>query len=149
MTSISKNMCIGKLDDIVNEQNNTYQRTITMKLIYIKSSTYIDLCVENNDKDTNKIKNTVPWTYLIEDLNGEKIVGTFYEKELQKTNQTDFRIEKVIKKKGGKLDVKSKSYDNLVMTIVQNIFVCQPIFSTLVLKENNGSQYVITWKSKG
>ena len=144
MTSISKNMCIGKLDDIVNEQNNTYQRTITMKLIYIKS-TYI----ENNDKDTNKVKNTMLWTYVIEDLNGEKIVGTFYEKELQKTNQTDFRIEKVIKKKGGKLYVKSKSYDNLVMAIVQNIFVCQPIFSTLVLKENNGSQYVITWKSKG
>ena len=105
-----------------------------MKLIYIKS-TYI----ENNDKDTNKVKNTMPWTYVIEDLNGEKIVGTFYEKELQKTNQTDFRIEKVIKKKGGKLDVKSKSYDNLVMTIVQNIFVCQPIFSTLVLKGKNGS----------
>ena len=43
-----------------------------------------------------KIKNTVPWTYVISDLNGEKIVGSFYEKELQKTNQKDFRIEKVI-----------------------------------------------------
>ena len=35
----------------------------------------------------NGIKNTVPWTYTISDLNGEKIIGTFYEKELQKTNQ--------------------------------------------------------------
>ena len=34
-----------------------------------------------------KIKNTVPWTYIINDLNGEEIIGTFYEKELQKTNQ--------------------------------------------------------------
>ena len=33
-----------------------------------------------------KIKNTVPWTYVINDLNGEEIIGTFYEKELQKTN---------------------------------------------------------------
>ena len=53
-----------------------------------------------------KIKNTLPWTYSISDLNGEEIVGSFYEKELQKTNQKDFRIEKVIKKKGDKLYVK-------------------------------------------
>ena len=41
----------------------------------------------------------MPWTYVISDLNVEKIFGTFYEKELQKTNQTEYRIEKVIKKK--------------------------------------------------
>ena len=46
-----------------------------------------------------KVKNTLPWTYVINDLNGEEIVGTFYEKELQKTNQHEFRVEKVIKKK--------------------------------------------------
>ena len=40
-----------------------------------------------------KLKNHVPWTYIIEDLHGEEIVGTFYEKELEKTNQTKFRIE--------------------------------------------------------
>ena len=34
----------------------------------------------------NTIKNTVPWTYAISDLNGEEITGSFYEKELQKTN---------------------------------------------------------------
>ena len=61
----------------------------------------------------SKIKNTVPWTYVISDLNGEPITGSFYEKELQKTNQKEFRIEKVIKRKGDKLYVKWKGYDNL------------------------------------
>ena len=44
-----------------------------------------------------KVRNTVPWTCIINDLNGEEIIGTFYEKELQGTNQQEFRIEKVIK----------------------------------------------------
>ena len=60
----------------------------------------------------SKIKNTVPWTYVISDFNGEKITRTFYEKELQKTGQEKFRIEKVIKRKGNKLYVKWKGYDN-------------------------------------
>ena len=47
----------------------------------------------------SKIKNTVPWIYVISDLNGEPIDGSFYEKELQKTNQPEIRIEKVIKRK--------------------------------------------------
>ena len=34
-----------------------------------------------------KVKNKVPWTYVVNDLNGKEIIGTFYEKELQKTNQ--------------------------------------------------------------
>ena len=59
-----------------------------------------------------KVKNTVPWTYFINDLNGEEITGTFYEKELQKTNQEEFRNEKVIKRKGDKIYVKWKGYDN-------------------------------------
>ena len=46
-----------------------------------------------------KIKNTVPWTYVINDVNGEEIIGTFYEDELQKTDQKEFIIEKVLKKK--------------------------------------------------
>ena len=49
---------------------------------------------------------------MISDLNGEKIAGRFYEKELQKTNQKEFRIEKVIKRKGDKLYVKWKGNDN-------------------------------------
>ena len=60
----------------------------------------------------SKIKNTIPWTYVINDLNGKEIIGTFYEKELQKTNQKEFRIEKVLKRKGDKLYVKWKGYDN-------------------------------------
>ena len=60
----------------------------------------------------NKIKNTVPWTYVINDLNDEEITGTFYEKELQNTNQKEFRIEKVIRRKGDKLYVKWKVYNN-------------------------------------
>ena len=59
-----------------------------------------------------EIKNTVPWTYAINDRNGEQIIGTFYEKQLQKTNQEEFRIERVIKKKRNKLYVKWKGYDN-------------------------------------
>ena len=59
-----------------------------------------------------KIKNTGPWTCEISDLNGEKIVRSFYEKEIQKINLKEFRIEKVIKRKGNKLYVKWKRYDN-------------------------------------
>ena len=52
------------------------------------------------------------WTYFISDLNGKEIVGTFYKKALQKTNRKNFRVEKVIKRKGNKLYVKWKGYDN-------------------------------------
>ena len=54
----------------------------------------------------NKIKNTVPWTYVISDLNGEEITGSFYEKELQRFSQKEFRTEKVLKRKSDKLYVK-------------------------------------------
>ena len=54
----------------------------------------------------SKIKNTVSWTYVISNLNGEEIIETFCEKELQKTNQKEFRIGKVIKREGNKLYVK-------------------------------------------
>ena len=46
-----------------------------------------------------KIRNKVPWTYFIDDLNGEEITGTFHEKELLKIDQQEVRIEKVFKKK--------------------------------------------------
>ena len=144
MTSISKNVYIDKLDDIVNEYNNTYHRTIKMKPINVKDNTYVNIGKEVNDKDPKfnvgnhvriskyknifakgytpnwseeifvikEMKNAVPWTYVINDLNDEEIIGTFYEKELQKANQEVFKIEKVIKKKGNKLHVKWKGYDN-------------------------------------
>ena len=113
VTSISKNVYIDKLDDIVDEYNNTYHATIKMKPIDIKDNTYINTDKEINDKGPRfkvgdhvriskyknifakgynpnlskevfvikKVKNTVPWTYVINDLNGEEITGTFYEKE--------------------------------------------------------------------
>ena len=49
---------------------------------------------------------------MISDLNGEKIAGSFFEKELQKPSLEKFRIEKVLKRKGDQLDVKWKGYDN-------------------------------------
>ena len=60
----------------------------------------------------NKIKNTIPWPYAISDFNCEEITESFYEKELQKTNQKELRIEKVLKRKGDKLYVKWKGYNN-------------------------------------
>ena len=51
MTSILKNMCIDNLADIVNEYKNTYQRTFKVKHVDVKSSTYIDFGVKNNEKD--------------------------------------------------------------------------------------------------
>ena len=119
-------MCINKLnklDDIVDEYNNTYQTTIKMKPIDVKDNTYINTSKEINNKDPKfkvgdyvriskyknifakgympnwseevfvikKVKNTIPWTYVINDLNGEEVIGTFYEKELQKTNQEELK----------------------------------------------------------
>ena len=131
-------MYIDKLDYIENEHNNTYHRTIKMKLVDIKNNSYIDSNKGVHDKDPKfkvgdhvriskyknifakgytpnwpeevfvikEVKNTIPSTYVINDLNGEEIIATFYEKELQKSNQEEFRIEKVVKEKGDKLYVK-------------------------------------------
>ena len=119
MTAISKNVYIDKLDDVINEYNNTCHRTFKMKPVDVKDNTYIDFKKEVNDKDSKfkvgdhvkiskykivfakgytpnwsekvfvvkKVRNPVPWTYVINYLNGKEIIGTFYEKELQKTNQ--------------------------------------------------------------
>ena len=51
--------------------------------------------------------------YAVNDLNGEEIDGKFYENELQKTDQKEFRVEKVIKRKGDKLYIKWKGHDDL------------------------------------
>ena len=58
-----------------------------------------------------KVKHTMLWTYVIADLKDEKIVGTFHEKELQKTNQKEFRVKKVVKRKSDTLYVKWKGYN--------------------------------------
>ena len=118
ITSLSKNVYIDNLNDIVNECSNTHHRTIKMKPVDVKNNTYIDSMElhsskEVNDKDPKfkvsdhvrilkyknvfakgytsnwyeevfvieKVKNTVPWTYVINDLNGDEIIGTFYEKK--------------------------------------------------------------------
>ena len=120
MTSISKNVYVDKLDDIVDEYNNTYHRTIKMKPIDVNDNTYINIDKERNDNDPKfkvgdhvkiskfknifaegytpnwseevfvikEIKNTIPWTYVINDLNGEEIIGTFYEKRIAKDRST-------------------------------------------------------------
>ena len=59
-----------------------------------------------------KYKIIFSWTYVISDLNGEEITRSFFEKVLQKTSQEKFRIENVLKRKGDKLYVKWKGYDN-------------------------------------
>ena len=59
-----------------------------------------------------KVKDTVPLTDAIHELNREELTGTFYENELQKKKQKEFRIEKVMKRKGDKLYVKWNGYNN-------------------------------------
>ena len=66
------------------------------KTFLLKDIFHIDLKTFWRSK---KVKNTLLWTYVINDLNGEEIIETFYEKELQKANKQGFRIEKVIKEK--------------------------------------------------
>ena len=119
MTSVSKNVYLDKLDDIVNKYNSTYHSTIKMKLVDVKTNPYTGSSKDINNKDPKfkiddtvrvskyknifakgyvldwseedfmikKVKNTVPWTYVINDLNGEEIVRPFYRKELQKKSK--------------------------------------------------------------
>ena len=137
MISLSKNVYIDKLDEIMNKYSNKY-KIIKMKPLNVKSSIYFDFNKENNRESPKfkvgdhikiskyknrfckrlcsklvwrsffitKVKNAVPWTYVISDLKYVEIVGTFYEKELQKANQKEFRVEKLIKRKDDKLYVK-------------------------------------------
>ena len=77
------------------------------------------------------MKSTAPWTYAIIDLNVEKIIWTFYEKELQKTNQKEFRIEKIIKKKGDKLYVKWNGYDKSINSRIDKKGIVNWIYKKL------------------
>ena len=121
-------MYIDKLDDVAKKYNNTHHTSIKMKPIdntyidFFKKSNDKDLKFKVGDHvrnskyknifangympnwseeifDIKNIKNTVPWTYIINDLHGEEIIGTFYENELQGTKLNEFKIEKVIKRK--------------------------------------------------
>ena len=135
MTSILKKVHVDKVDDLVNKYSNTYHRTIKMKPADVKSKTYIEFNRENNNKVRNhviiskhknlvaksdvlnwsvkvfvieEIKNNVTWAYINGDLNGEKIIGKSYKKELQKINQKQFRDEQAMKRKDDRLYVKQK-----------------------------------------
>ena len=135
MTSVTKNIYIDKLGNIVNEYNNTYHSTIKIKPFDVKSNTYIDSSKEIYNKNPKfKIGDTVRiskyktffenvtlqfvqkkflWLKKLKIMyRGHEIVGTFYQKELQKIIKKEFRIEKVIKRKGDKLFVKWKGYDS-------------------------------------
>ena len=140
MTSISKVVCIDKLDNTVNKYNKTYHSTIKMKSADVNSSTYIDSSKENIDEDPKcivriseyenifvtgytpncpeevfvikKLKNSVPWTYVISDLKGREILGTFCQGELQKDKSKKLRAEEVTKTKVDKLYVNGKGYDH-------------------------------------
>ena len=108
MTSVSKNVYIDKLEEMVNKYNNTYHSIMTMKTFDVRSSTYSNSSKDINEKDPKfkfadivrlskyknifvkgytlnwleevilikDVKNTVPRAYVINDLNGEEIVGT-------------------------------------------------------------------------
>ena len=70
--------------------------------------------------EITQVQYTDPPTYKIKDFNGEEIHGTFYEKELQKTSQEIYRIEKVIKRKGNKSYIKWLGYSSQFNSWVDN-----------------------------
>ena len=107
MTSISKNVYIDKLDDIVNEYDNTYHGTIKMKPIGVKDDICINIGKNVNDKGSkfkvgdhvriSKYKSifaegyTPIWSeeiFVIKEINGEEIIGTFYKKRIAKDQST-------------------------------------------------------------
>ena len=102
----------------------------------------------------SKIKNTVSWTYVISDLNGEEIAGRFYKKQLQKTNQKEFRIEKVIKRKTDidhleidKLAPISVNLSNL-SDAVKNDIVKKAVYDKPAVKVNNTDTIHFVFKTK-
>ena len=130
-------MYTDKLDEIVNKynkmkpvdtKNNTYINFGTesnnkdLKIQvghYVRISEYKNIFAKGYNANWSKVfvikkvENTLPWTYVISDLNGEENVGMFYEKQLlKKTNQKEFRIDKVTKREGN-IYVKWKGYDHL------------------------------------
>ena len=101
-----------------NEENNKegHKRKVGD---HVRISKYKNIFVKGNVPNWSeevfiimKIKNTVSWRYVISDLKVEGIVGTFFEKKLQKANQKEFRTEKVIKRKGDELCIKWKGSNN-------------------------------------
>ena len=91
-----------------NKGNAKFKISDNVRILKCKNI-YAESYVPNLSEEIfviKKFKNTVPWTYVNSDLKGEENARTFYKKELQKTNQKEFRVEKVIKRKDDKLYVK-------------------------------------------
>ena len=80
--------------------------------------------------EIEKAKNTVSWTYVISDLNGEKTLGTFYKKELQKANQKEFRAEKYYREKAINYEVNGKAMIVLFIVglIIKTLYKCMNTF---------------------
>ena len=120
-----------------NENSNVIQpkfkvgyhvRTSKHKIVFAKGYT------QNWSDDVfvvSKINDTFPWIYKISDLNSEKIAGSFYEKELQKTSQEKFRIKKVLKIKGDKCmsNGKDTTIHLIVQLIKKTLYKNESIFS--------------------
>ena len=73
----------------VNDNDTKFKVGDNMRISKCKSifaKSYTTNCSEENCV-IKKVKNTVPWTYVVNDVNGEEITGTFYEKELQEIDQ--------------------------------------------------------------
>ena len=104
MTAVSKNVYFDVFDDIVNKYNNTAHRTIKMKPIDVTSDSYAEYNEDSNEKDpklkvSDCVRISIYWNIFAMGYtqnwskqvffisNGEKIAGSFYEKELQKTSQ--------------------------------------------------------------
>ena len=126
MTAISKIVYYDVLDDIVDEYNNTYHKTIKMKPINVGDDYFTEYSKESNEKDpkfrvgdhiriskyknifakgyapnwsqeifvVERIKNTVPWTYEISDLNEEEIVGSFMKKNCKRLIKKNSGLKK-------------------------------------------------------
>ena len=131
MTSISRNVYIDNLDNIVDKYNNTYHTAIKMKPVDVKSNTYIDSNKEINDKDLKfkigdiarmskyfceRLRYKLVRIFLIKKLKilcrghmllmiwtEKKLLERFTKKKYKKHIKKDFRIKKVIKRKGDKL----------------------------------------------
>ena len=112
MTSGWKNVSHDKLDDIVNKSNNTYHSTIIVKPVDAKSNTYIGSTKEINNKNPKFKIGDIVKVSKYKNYFYKRLQKTFYENELQKINQKEFRVEKEIKRKSNKLYVKWKGYDS-------------------------------------
>ena len=112
MTSGWKNVSHDKLDDIVNKSSNTYHSTIRVKPVDPKSNTYIGSTKEINNKNPKFKIGDIVKVSKYKNYFYKRLQKTFYENELQKINQKEFRVEKEIKRKSNKLYVKWKGYDS-------------------------------------